>query len=342
MQDFDAHPGRSASTPEVTADGDLAASLASVAISGTFPSVPEIPITGSVMFVTAPRASLAEALMMIRKTAVVTDSASYLPAEVIERFGIAVVPITVVVDGTAYREFIDLDAPEFYRRLAAGAQVGTSQPPPGSFLDQYDRLGAIGAERIVSIHIGAAMSGTLNSARIAAEMSAIPVHVIDSGQASFIEGLCVWEGCEVLAAGGSTGEMAEAVRRAGEQAGNVFIVGGTSLLKRGGRMTDDPGAAVPILALVDGAIIPVAAASTVGEALARMVEWLEAAMQKEPAKRFRVGVANGDADELAGELEARVRELPGVAEVVPYVIGPAVGAHTGPGCTGLSFLGRPV
>lgn len=283
---------------------------------------------------------------MIGGTAVVTDSASYLPEDVLERFGISVIPMNVVVDGRDHREFVDLDAPEFYRALAAGARVGTSQPSPGVFLEEYERLSACGAKRIVSMHIGSALSGTVNSARIAAGMAPVPVHVIDTGQASFIEGLCVWEACEVLAGGGPVPDAAKAVRLASEQAGNVFIVGGLSLLRLGGRIAEPEPAAgagpVPVLALVDDAVRPVGSAETIDDAIEQMVSWLAAAIERQPGKRFRVGVANGDAETLAAELETRVRRVAGVAEVVPYTIGPAVGAHTGPGCTGLSFLGRPV
>lgn len=282
---------------------------------------------------------------MIGETAVVTDSASYLPAEVIEKFGISVVPITVIMDGRSHEEFVDIDAREFYAWLGQGAKVQTSQPAPGRFLGVYERLAAEGAKQIISMHMGASLSGTANSARLAAEMSPVPVRVIDTGQASFIEGLCVWEACEVLAVGGSIDEMASAVERASGQTGNVFIVQGLTLLKQGGRMMDsavETVTGVPVLAYVDGAIRPIGSAVTIPEAMEAMVGWLQSAMDRAPEKRFRVGVGNGDADELAAELERRVRQLPQASEVIPYTIGPAVGAHTGPGCTGLSFLGRPI
>lgn len=282
---------------------------------------------------------------MIGETAVVTDSASYLPAKVVEDFGISVVPITVIVDGETREEFVTIHSREFYDLLRKGSKVRTSQPPPGRFLNEYERLAAAGAKRIVSLHMGAALSGTVNSARIAAAMASIPVHVIDTGQASFIEGLCVWEACDVLAAGGSPEDAANAVERASGQSGNVFIVGGLTLLREGGRAMDksvEAVSGVPVLAYVDGAIRPIGSAATILEAMDAMVSWLQAAMERAPEKRFRVGVGNGDADELAAELERRVRELPGASEVIPYTIGPAVGAHTGSGCTGLSFLGLPI
>ena len=277
---------------------------------------------------------------MIGKTSVVIDSASYLPAAVIERFGAIVVPLTVVLDGHEYREFEDIDAASFYTRLAAGAKVSTSQPPPGRFLDAYSRARELGAEQVVSIHIGSGLSGTVNSARVAAEVAGIPVHVLDTGQASFIEGLCAWEAMDVLAAGGSIAAAEAAVRRVSEQAGNVFIVRGTELLARGGRYAEGEVAGVPVLALVDGAIRPIGSASDTEQALAAIVGHVTSKAGTNQGDLMRIGVANGAAEELAGMLEARLRKaLPG-AEIMQYTIGPVVGAHTGPGCTGAVFLPR--
>ncbi|GAB4338362.1 MAG: DegV family protein [Dehalococcoidia bacterium] len=279
--------------------------------------------------------------------AVVTDSASYLPVDVRERFGIRIVPMTVVIDDEPHQEFVTLDTSTFYERLGTGARVTTSQPPPKRLLEAYEHAAADGAAEILSIHIGSALSGTVNSARIAALLSPVPVTVVDTGQASFIEGLCVWEACEVLAAGGSTSEAAEAALRAGQGAGNIFIVKGLGLLRRGGRFAGEgiderDESAVPVLALVDGAVRPVATATSVDEAIASMTEYLETAIAAGPGRSFRVGVGDGAATPLADALAQRVARLPRVETVVRYDIGPAVGAHTGPGCTGLAFLGRPV
>ncbi|MFN0148688.1 MAG: DegV family protein [Dehalococcoidia bacterium] len=281
---------------------------------------------------------------MIGTTAIVLDSACYLPAEVVERFGAIVVPLTVAVDGEELREFADISSGDFYARLAAGAKVATSQPPPGRFADAYATAAAGGAARIVSIHIGANVSGTLNSARLGAQLSEIPVHLIDTGQASFVEGLCAWEAMEALAAGASIEEAEAAAHRAAAAAGNVFIVRGTELLARGGRMASpaEASSGVPVLAMIEGAVRPVGSAATVGEALDAIVAHVGAAVEANPGKRFRVGISNGAADELAALLEGRVRELLPTAEVMQYVIGPVVGAHTGPGCTGAVFLPRPV
>ena len=280
---------------------------------------------------------------LIGTTAVVVDSASYLPPEVHECFGLYTVPLRVMLDDVEYREFVDLDAPSFYQALGDGASVSTSQPSPGDFVRVYEAAVHEGAERIVSIHIGAAMSGTINSARLAAEIVRVPVEVIDTGQASFIEGLCDWEACEALAAGASIDVVRSTVTRAASLAGNVFLVRGTELLERGGRFKGEGQfAGVPILALVDGAVRPIGQERDVESAIDAIVAHFERSAAAHPGKRFRIGVSNGDCDELAGMLEQRLRAHPAASEVMQYTIGPVVGAHTGAGCTGVVFLPRPI
>jgi hypothetical protein len=87
-----------------------------------------------------------------------------------------VVPLTIVIDGVEHAEGEDIDADAFYACFDDGAtpQVSTSQPGPGRFTEAYARLASSGADEILSIHIGSALSGTLNSARIAADASAVP------------------------------------------------------------------------------------------------------------------------------------------------------------------------
>ena len=99
----------------------------------------------------------------------VVDSNSQLPAELAERFAIEVVPLTVSIDGTEYLEGVDLDADGFYAAWEGGhtPEISTSQPAPGEFVAAYTRLADRGVTEILSIHIAAAMSGTLNAARIA-------------------------------------------------------------------------------------------------------------------------------------------------------------------------------
>ena len=277
---------------------------------------------------------------MIGRTAVVTDSASYLPEHVQRRFGVHVVPLTVTVDGHAYREGVDLDADLFYPMLESATAVTTSQPSPGTILEAYHAAAAEGAKSIISIHIGAALSGTVQSARLAASMSAIPVTVIDSGQASFAEGLVVWEVIDALAQGVDAGRAPDISREASARVGNTFVVKALDLMRRGGRL--EPGAradAVPVLAYSEGAVRVSGNADTVERAVALMADTIREAAT---AARYglRVGIGHGAAEPIACELRRRVRAMPGVEEVIEYVVGPSIGAHTGAGNAGAVFIER--
>ena len=86
--------------------------------------------------------------------------------------------------------------------------MSTSQPSPGAFGRCYRDLVEAGVDEIVSVHVGAEVSGTVNAASVAADLVEVPVHVVDSGTASFGVTVCVWRAAEVLAAeaaGATTG-----------------------------------------------------------------------------------------------------------------------------------------
>jgi DegV family protein with EDD domain len=270
-------------------------------------------------------------------TALVTDSNAQMPAELRDRYGVRVVPLTVVVDGEPYREGVELDTADFYRRLGAGAEVSTSAPAPGDVMKVYDEAAAAGATEILSIHIGSNTSGTVNAVKLAVGASSVPVEVVDTGTASFAVACCVWAAGEVLTGGGKLGPAGEAARSAADQVGNVFIVGGLDLARRGGRLAEGAGAGegVPVLALAGGQMQSVAHVHDVEAAVDAMAEYLQTTAA---GRRQRVGVGDAVASDLADAFEARLRPLPEVAELVRYEIGPSVGAHTGPGTVGACFF----
>jgi len=183
--------------------------------------------------------------------ALVTDSNAQLPVALQERFGVRVVPLTIVLDGEDHVEGIDLDPDEFYDRLGAGATVSTAAPAPGRFVAAFDEAARAGATQVLAIHIGSNTSGTVNAARLAAQSAPIPVEIVDTGTASFPIACCVWAAGTVLERGGSLEEAAGAARAVATTIGNVFVVGALDLARRGGRLAVDAteGDGLPVLAL---------------------------------------------------------------------------------------------
>jgi DegV family protein with EDD domain len=269
---------------------------------------------------------------------IVTDSNSQIPPELIERYGIEVVPLTVTIDGVDYAEGEDLDADRFYELLdQATSTVSTSQPSPGRIAEAYERLAVRGAMEILSIHLGSAMSGTLNSARVATGASPVPVRLVDTGTASFGVACCVWEAADALAAGAGIDEAASVAARVAARVGNVFVVKALDLARAGGRLAvgvEQDVSAIPVLSLVDGEIRAVGQAHDVAEAAVVMADYITMAGE---ALKVAVGIADRQAAPLWTALEEQLARAPQVREVVRYRVGPSVGAHTGPGTAGAFF-----
>ena len=270
--------------------------------------------------------------------AICTDSNAQLPAELIDRYDIAVVPLTVTVDGQDYLEGVDLDADQFYDFFAAGRQpaISTAAPSPGRFAAAYQRLADRGASAILSVHIGSEVSGTLNAAALGAQEALLPVRLVDTHAASFIIGCAVWEAADALARGASLDDAAAVAEAVAARCGNVFVVGTLSWAVAGGRLVGDTsaGAEVPILQLVDGKIEAVGDAATSAEASTAMAD---AVIGAGPSLRVGIGDSDPSSRTVADGLEQRLASAPAVLEIVRYRVGPSVGAHTGPGTAGAVY-----
>jgi DegV family protein with EDD domain len=271
----------------------------------------------------------------------VTDSNSQLPPELAERYGVEIVPLSVTVDGEAYLEWVDLDASEFYARFRTGRPtVSTAQPSPGRFAEAYEAAAERGATEILSVHIGSAVSGTVNSARLASKVSPVPVRIVDTGTASFAVSLCLWEAADAAAAGATLEEAAAAAERVAGTIGNVFVVGALDVARAGGRLAGGVTASAttfPVLTLAAGVMREVDRCHDLDQAADVMAGFIRAGG---PSLRVGVGISDEGTRPLVEALEQRLDGAPEVSEMVRYVIGPSVGAHTGPGTVGAMFSRR--
>ena len=271
---------------------------------------------------------------MDMRPALVTDSNSQIPPELRDRYGIEVVPITVIVDGEAYLEGVDLDADGFYRLFPNGRtpEITTSQPSPGDFVDAYRRCEAQGHEEIVSIHVMAGLSGTLNSARLAAELVDARVHLVDSGTASFGIACCVWEAALARERSAVTEDVVAAAEATAAKLHSVTAVGAAELLAASGRVSLEPAAGIEMFVTGPGGSFEViGSARTDSEVCDRMADAMT--LGGDPI-RVALGIADESALPYYEGLEARLEVRGDVVEIVRYRIGPSVGAFTGPGTAG--------
>ena len=144
---------------------------------------------------------------------VVTDSTAYLQKDIIEKYGISVVPLSVEIEGKIYREGVDITDDEFYELLSKGFNVKTSQPTPNDFLETYKNILSEGDE-IVSIHISSKLSGTVNAANAAkALLGTDKITVIDSKSASEDLAYKVEKACELANEGKSRDEIEKYIEK---------------------------------------------------------------------------------------------------------------------------------
>ena len=281
-----------------------------------------------------------------------TDSTAYLPAELV-RAGpvpITVVPLHVVMGGKAHREGVDVTLESLSEALRAFLPLSTSRPSPQEFLDAYEAAAASGASAVVSIHISSEMSGTCQSARLAAEQAPIPVEVVDSRSLGMAMGFGVLSAAEAAGDGLPASEVAEIARVRAVGAKVAFYVDTLEYLRRGGRIGSASAllgsafAIKPILTLVDGAIRPLEKVRTSSRALARLTELTAAAANDVIAAGGKVDIAvqhldsAGRAEALAASLRERV---PQAGLVVVAELGAVVGAHVGPGTLAAVASPRP-
>lgn len=271
---------------------------------------------------------------------IVTDSSSQITSTLADRFDVEVVPLVVTIDGVEYLERDQLDADGFYRHFEGGhtPEVSTSQPSPGAFVAAYRRLADRGCTEIWSIHIAEAMSGTVGAARLAARDAAVPVHVVDTGSASFGVSVCVWAAGVALERGGNVDDVRRRIDGLVERLGTAFMVGVPHLTERGGRVSgiELDGDGVPVIAMNAGQVELLDRVTTVEDTIDVMSTYARAWLEREPAGiTVAIGTADAPSRPLSDRLDLALRGLAGVDDVIHYRVGPSVGAHTGPGTFGL-------
>jgi DegV family protein with EDD domain len=174
---------------------------------------------------------------MIVSVAVVTDSTAYFPAGVAERCGIRQVPLHVLVDDSHWLDGVQLGSAELVSALARRASVTTSRPAPEEFEAVYTEALQAGADTIVSVHLSRALSGTWESARLAArQIGAERVRVVDSRSTGMGLGFAVLAAAAVAAEGGELSTVCDAAARVGARSRVFFSVESLEYLRRGGRI----------------------------------------------------------------------------------------------------------
>ena len=271
---------------------------------------------------------------------IVTDSTADLTPEQQRAAGITVVPLNVHFGDEVFRDHVDLSTGEFFRRLKASSQLPrTSQPSVGAFEEAYRKL-LDGGDEIVSVHLSSKVSGTYNSALMAAQsVGDGKIDVVDSLSTSMALGFMALEGAKLAKAGRDQQAVAECLQGLVPKARVICVVDTLTYLERGGRIGKARALlgsllnVKPILQLKDGEVVPVGRARGRPQSLSRLVELLQ-----RDGKVSQLAIMHGAAQTDAEQLRERVgSSYPGV-DIQLTEIGAVLGTHTGPGVIGFTYL----
>jgi DegV family protein with EDD domain len=275
-------------------------------------------------------------------TAIVLDSTSDLP-EAKERFANwRMVPLYVRFGDESRRDYVEIGPEEFYARLRTVTDLPTtSQPTPGDFLAAYEELAEY--ERIYSLQISATLSGTFESARIAAAELGDKVRVIDTGTASAGIAMLGFAIQRRLDRGASDEEIDELVARYKRDARLLFTVDTLEFLQKGGRIGKAAAFAgnllhiKPILTIQDGEVLPVKRVRGNQKAVQEFARAFSERTRDTP--NLHVGIAHADALEREQVLRVLVADLRPQAQIdVATTLGAVVGTHAGPGTVGFFWF----
>lgn len=281
-----------------------------------------------------------------RAIQVVTDSMADLPRGWVEELGVHVVPLRVLFRDQTYRDGVDISHEAFFRLMREGFEQGelprTSHPSPADFLAVYESLASRGdVQAIVSIHASSDISGTYQSAVLAArQFHRVPVRVLDSRLTSMGEGLLVREAVRAAAAGAPLEEVVRRVEALARRVRIQFTVATLDYLWKNGRIgraSAFVGGILqlkPVLAFEDGVVTPVERVRGRARSLERIAEIVAEATR---GRGESLVLVHGDCAEDADSLRRQILERCQFDEVVVTTLGATIGSHTGPGTIGAVY-----
>lgn len=279
---------------------------------------------------------------------IVTDSTCDIPEELIEEYGIIVVPQYIIWGVEEYRDRVDLQPKAFYERLVEDPiRPTTAQAGVGDFLAGIQKAVENGADEVVILTVSSAMSGTYNMALQAAKQAEIPVTVIDS------KGPTMTLGWQVLAAarkrdeGADMNAIVDHLTKVRQNLVQMVALQTLEYLQTGGRIGDAVkwvGGVLKVKPLISinhesGRVQPVGLART----HQKLIEMLYKRFFEDlkVGKNLRIAVLHGNSPDEAQKLAERIRQEFNPIELIMNITGPVLGINTGPGALALCGYTEP-
>jgi DegV family protein with EDD domain len=282
--------------------------------------------------------------MANKKVVILTDSTAYLAEEQIAKYGIEVIPLNVIWEGTSYLDNVDISSDEFYERLKTAKELPTtSQPSVGAFKEYFDRI-APDVEGIAAVLLSDKISGTIASAKAARDqMGGFPIEIVDTKTTVAGLALVVLEAAKAAEEGKDLAVVAARAKEVSEKVKTMFLVDTLEFLHKGGRIGGAKRfvgsllSVKPILHLLDGAVDTLDSVRTKKKALRALVEIAKTDIEQQSGKAH-IGVFHGLAEEEGQAVANQLHEMFAPDEMLFTGLSPVIGVHTGPGTVGIAYF----
>ena len=272
---------------------------------------------------------------------IVTDSTCDLPDDIIEQYNITVVPAYVNIGDQSLTDGVQLTRADFYSNLPSySSHPTTAAPAPGEFAKAYERVGSEGATEIISVHISAELSGFFNSARLGAQATEHNITLVDSRSVTMGLGLLVLRAAQAAEAGKSKDDI---VAMLNDLIPRTFVYAAADtleFLRRSGRVgfaQAGLGSLLrikPILVVTEGKATSFDRVRTSKKIAPKLTDLLAKHGELEA-----LAIIHAAAPERAEGLKVLVENrFPSGSQELVTQIGPAIGAHIGPGTIGVAFI----
>jgi DegV family protein with EDD domain len=270
----------------------------------------------------------------------VTDSACDLSDELVARYGVTVVPLSIRFGTEEFEDRRELSPGEFWRRCGGMDTLPeTAAPSPGAFQAAFHQAADSGADAVLCLTLSSKVSATYASARTAAEsFDRVPIRVVDTFSLTMGQGLLVIAAAEDAARGADLEALVSACDDRIGRTRIYGVIGGLEHLQRGGRIG---GARAllgsllnikPVIQLKDGEVAEESKQRTRARALSHLVERVRADAPVE-----RIAVADGACDDF-DDVVARLGDIATGHPLLHVELGPVVGTHAGPNTVGVCYL----
>ena len=279
------------------------------------------------------------------KVALVTDSTTYMPPDLVKKYNISVAPQVLIWGDQTYKDGVDIDAHEFFTRLKTAKMMPTtSQVSVISFQEIFQDLVSKDFE-VLALLISSKLSGTVQSAVQARDLidsAKEKIHIVDSQSVAMALGFQVLAVARALEQGASLKEAITLAEKSFEYTGVFFAVDTLEFLHRGGRIGSAQrfiGTMLnmkPILAIQDGRVEGIERIRTKAKAHDRILELtIERVAGRSPV---HLATLHANAAEDARALLTRAEQALHPMESIFTEVSPTVGTHAGPGTVGLAFM----